>query len=56
MALRDNRYSPDNPYKTRENEQWELAGCAREDGDLAAAEVHIAKAREYAELARQWEA
>lgn len=55
MAIRDVRYSPDNPYARRENQQWDMAGLARQDGDTKAAEEHTKKAREFAELARAWE-
>lgn len=57
MALRDRRLDTDNPterhYYRKANEQWELAGCARVDGDKTAEADHTARAREYERLARE---
>ena len=53
--LRDRRFRPDNPYARKADQQWELAGCARTDGDRQAEQSHTDKAREYEQLARDWE-
>ena len=58
MALRDrrNEVHQNNPHYVRcrrkADEQWELAGCARQDGDAKAALEHTNKAREFEQMAR----
>lgn len=37
----------------KENEQWELAGCARQDGDKTAELQHTQNAREYSRMAQE---
>lgn len=44
--------SPAANMRRKADQQWDLAGLARRDGDLKAAEEHTAKARESEELAR----
>jgi hypothetical protein len=33
--------------RRKADQQWELAGLARQDGDMKASDEHTAKAREY---------
>lgn len=56
MAIRDNRYKDGNPWKRKENIEWEMAGLARQDGDKQDEERHTAKAREFAQKAVEWDA
>lgn len=55
MALRD-KLRGSSPeylrYRRKANQEWELAGCARNDGDHDAAKRHTEQAREYEALAR----
>lgn len=39
-------------YLMKANQEWDLAGLARQDGDMAASARHTAKAREYTAQAR----
>lgn len=55
MSIRDNRFSSANPYARKANQEWELAGCARRDGDDEAARKHTDKARELEQLARDYD-
>jgi hypothetical protein len=56
MAIRDiSRWSPEqkarfrerqsDPMKRRADQEWEMAGLARQDGDMAAAARHTERAR-----------
>jgi hypothetical protein len=49
MSIRDAR--PYNDYRRKANQQWDLAGLARQDGDKKAEAEHTEKAREYDQLA-----
>jgi hypothetical protein len=51
MTIRDAR--PWNKWRAKANQQWELAGCARQDGDMKASAEHTEKAREYDRLANE---
>lgn len=61
MTVRDTRLqrARGNPYLEqlirKENMEWQLAGCARQDGDHAAEVVHNEMAREYSRQARELE-
>ena len=37
-------------YRRKENQAWEMAGCARQDGDKADEERYTKEAREFHEL------
>lgn len=39
-------------WRYKADQEWELAGLARKDGDTKDEETHTAKAREYEALAR----
>lgn len=47
-AVRDADY-----YRMKADQEWELAGLARQDGDHQDALKHTEKAREYQRLARE---
>lgn len=51
MAIRDAR--PHNDYRRKENQHWEMAGLARQDGDKAEEERHMKLARHYEALANE---
>lgn len=53
--LKDNRFSPNNPWARRANQEWELAGIARQDNDMIAAAQHTKNARDYETNAHAWE-
>ncbi len=57
MAIRDRRPAGANAdydrYRRKSNQEWDMAGLARQDGDAKAAEKHTAAAREYDRLARE---
>lgn len=53
--MKDNRYSASNIFAIKANQQWELAGMARQDGDKAAVEEHTRKARELEDRAKEYE-
>lgn len=40
-------------YRRKADQEWELGGLARQDGDLKAMEEHYAKAREYGAMANE---
>lgn len=40
-------------YLRKANQHWDLAGCARQDGDSEAEAQHTALAREYQQLANE---
>lgn len=37
-----------NRLRRKRDQEWELAGCARQDGDVKDEALHIAKAQDYA--------
>ena len=39
-------------YRRKANQAWDLAGSARQDGDMEASAVYTENAREYERLAR----
>ncbi len=49
--IKDKRHPNANPESDRlrmkANREWDMAGLARQDGDMKASEAHTAKAREY---------
>jgi hypothetical protein len=48
MALQDRRVNPGGEwFKMKGNQEWDLAGLARQDGDHAAAARHTERARAY---------
>ena len=51
MSIRDAR--PYNDYRRKANQQWELAGQARQDGDKEAELEHMRKAKEFDQLANE---
>lgn len=59
MSIRDarlDRHRDNEEYQRltrKENQEWELAGLARQDGDDAAAQRHTENARYYARLAQE---
>jgi hypothetical protein len=40
-------------YRRKADQEWDMAGLARQDGDLKDAEKHTIKAREYEEQYRE---
>lgn len=53
MAIRTGRRSY---YRIKADQEWEMAGLARQDGDHAAEKEHTRKAREYDAMALEEEA
>lgn len=40
-------------YRRKADQEWEMAGCARQDGDRIDEMKHTEKAREYERLSRE---
>jgi hypothetical protein len=57
MTIRDRRPENATPeydrYRRKSNQEWDLAGLARQDGDMEASNKHTEQAREYDRLARE---
>jgi hypothetical protein len=57
MALRDKGFPSGDPARDRlrrkANQEWDMAGLARQDGDAADAERHTKAAREYERQLRE---
>lgn len=46
--MRDESYKQTSKYlMMKADQEWEMAGLARQDGDMKASEQHTANAREY---------
>ena len=50
MAIRSYHRSR---YQIKADQEWDMAGLARQDGDMKDAELHMKKAREYEAMARE---
>lgn len=53
--LRDNRFSANNPWARRANQEWDMAGLARRDNDTKDEARHTQNARDYETKAYEWE-
>lgn len=49
------RRNVENSYTQKADQEWDMAGLARQDGDAEAEKRHTAQAREYERLAREFE-
>jgi hypothetical protein len=56
MAIRNKEIplsDADARYRRKADQHWEMAGLARQDGDMVDAERHTAEARRYEQLWRE---